>query len=207
MGLIKDIIGSALASDEPKNGFRSGSSRGFSSSQRQYSQYSYGRDAQGPPRSSPNYNGYDDRRAYQRDDGMYGNNMYNDNPPPYSAYQGQTQGYDSNGYSNNGYNNTARGYNSNDEYYPRAVTNSNNSSTFFRPLALPQLSYGDGQPFLRGYSNELQQYNISFDDFMRTLDAINVAIIPNPENQIFQKGANIAGFFVWVLVNPYSKKS
>ena len=31
---------------------------------------------------------------------------------------------------------------------------------------------------------------------MRVVDAINVAIIPNPENQIFQKGATIAGFFV-----------
>lgn len=66
----------------------------------------------------------------------------------------------------------------------------------FRPFALPQIAYGDGQPFLRGYSNELVPYGIPPEEFIRVLDAINVAIIPNPENQIFQKGANIAGWFV-----------
>lgn len=69
-------------------------------------------------------------------------------------------------------------------------------SSSFRPLALPQVDYGDGQPFLRAYSTELLRYNIPMRDFIRTIDAINVAIIPNPENQIFQKGATIAGFFV-----------
>lgn len=66
----------------------------------------------------------------------------------------------------------------------------------FRPLALPQVAYGDGQPFLRGYSRELSRYGVSEQEFIRLLDAINVAIIPNPENQIFQKGANIAGWFL-----------
>ena len=66
----------------------------------------------------------------------------------------------------------------------------------FRPLALPQIAYGDGQPFLRGYTRELGQYGISEHEFIGLLDAINVAIIPNPENQIFQKGANIAGWFL-----------
>lgn len=66
----------------------------------------------------------------------------------------------------------------------------------FRPLALPQIAYGDDQPFLRGYSNEFVQYGISPEEFIRVLDAINVAIIPNPENRIFQKGANIAGWFL-----------
>lgn len=66
----------------------------------------------------------------------------------------------------------------------------------FRPLALPQIAYGGEQPFLRGYTRELGQYGISEQEFMGLLDAINVAIIPNPENQIFQKGANIAGWFL-----------
>ncbi|KAJ6115579.1 hypothetical protein N7523_005996 [Penicillium sp. IBT 18751x] len=66
----------------------------------------------------------------------------------------------------------------------------------FRPLALPQIAYGDEQPFLRGYAGELGQYGISEQEFIGLLDAINVAIIPNPENQIFQKGANIAGWFL-----------
>ena len=70
----------------------------------------------------------------------------------------------------------------------------------FRPLALPQISYGDGQPFLRGYSDELRQYGISKSEFIGILDAVNVAIIPNPEVQIGQKAARIAGFFVLVFL-------
>ncbi|KAJ5218504.1 uncharacterized protein N7498_000603 [Penicillium cinerascens] len=66
----------------------------------------------------------------------------------------------------------------------------------FRPLALPQIAYGHEQPFLRGYTMELSQYGISEHEFIGLLDAINVAIIPNPEHQIFQKGANMAGFFL-----------
>lgn len=64
------------------------------------------------------------------------------------------------------------------------------------PVALPQIGYGDEQPFLRGYSSDLGRYGISELEFIKLVDAINVAIIPNPENQIFQKGANIAGWFV-----------
>jgi hypothetical protein len=67
---------------------------------------------------------------------------------------------------------------------------------FFRPLVLPQIAYGDGQPFLRGYSDKLAHYGIYEMDFIALVDAVNVAILPNPENQIFQKGANIAGWFV-----------
>jgi hypothetical protein len=33
-------------------------------------------------------------------------------------------------------------------------------------------------------------------EFIQALDMINIATIPSPENQIFQKGANIAGFFL-----------
>lgn len=67
---------------------------------------------------------------------------------------------------------------------------------YFRPLVLPQVAYGAGHPFLRGYSDELARYGISDADFVAILDSINVAMVPNPENQIFQKGANIAGFFL-----------
>lgn len=70
------------------------------------------------------------------------------------------------------------------------------SAHAFRPLALPQIAYGDGQPFIRGYNDQLEWHGISQTEFIRIVDAINVAIVPNPENQIFQKGANIAGWFV-----------
>lgn len=66
----------------------------------------------------------------------------------------------------------------------------------FRPIVLPTVAYGDGQPFLRGYSYDLERYDISKSAFISIIDAINVAITPNPELQIFQKGASIAGWFV-----------
>ncbi|KAK4502871.1 hypothetical protein PRZ48_006297 [Zasmidium cellare] len=66
----------------------------------------------------------------------------------------------------------------------------------FRPFAVPQVTGGDGQPFLRAYSEELRQYGIEERQFIQVVDSINKAIIPNPENVIFQKAANSAGFFV-----------
>ncbi|KAL9560984.1 hypothetical protein ACKAV7_014828 [Fusarium commune] len=69
-------------------------------------------------------------------------------------------------------------------------------NTDFRPLILPQIAFGAGEPFLRGYSSEISIYGISRDQFLRVVDEINVARTPNPEAQLFQKGANIAGWFV-----------
>ncbi|KAF4416353.1 hypothetical protein FACUT_12649 [Fusarium acutatum] len=69
-------------------------------------------------------------------------------------------------------------------------------NTDFRPLILPQIAFGAGEPFLRGYSSEISRYGISRDQFLRAVDEINVARTPNPEAQLFQKGAGIAGWFV-----------
>lgn len=69
-------------------------------------------------------------------------------------------------------------------------------SSGFRPLALPQITYGEGKPFLRAYSDELSQYKISEGEFIKVVDSLNKAIIPNPENQIFQKTAQTAGYFM-----------
>ena len=66
----------------------------------------------------------------------------------------------------------------------------------FPPVILPQIGYGKGQPFLRGYSQVFRRRGISRTDFIHAIDAINVAIMPNPEAAIFQKGANIAGWFM-----------
>ena len=60
-----------------------------------------------------------------------------------------------------------------------------------RPLVLPQITYGDGQHFLRAYSDNVAQYGIYKADSIALIDAANV--LPNPENQIFQKSANTAG--------------
>lgn len=66
----------------------------------------------------------------------------------------------------------------------------------FRPLILPQMGYSKGSPFLRGYSRDLQDYGISNMEFQQIVDAINIAIEPNPEAQLFQKVANVAGWFM-----------
>ncbi|KAL7937848.1 hypothetical protein V8C35DRAFT_319912 [Trichoderma chlorosporum] len=106
-------------------------------------------------------------------------------PPGYQTYTGDGRGYQSQPYERQPY---AGAYYNDDRGYSRVPN--------FRPLALPQISYGDGQPFFRGYSQELSRYNITLEDFIQVLDSINIAIIPNPENQIFQKGASIAGWFL-----------
>ncbi|KAF5589726.1 hypothetical protein FPCIR_6704 [Fusarium pseudocircinatum] len=69
-------------------------------------------------------------------------------------------------------------------------------NTDFRPLILPQIAFGEGEPFLRGYSSEMNRYGISRDQFLRVVDEINVARTPNPEAKLFQMGAGIAGWFV-----------
>ena len=84
-------------------------------------------------------------------------------------------------------------------HYEQASAGSSRTSGF-RILALPQIGYAKGDPFLRAYSDDLRSYGISEQHFFDALDAINVARVPNPEMEILQKGARIAGFFVYV---PY----
>jgi hypothetical protein len=201
MGLIKDVLGSALGSDQIKNGF---SNKRFSSSFNQNSAPSSGQ------RPCSSYSGRKNNDYYDRDR-SYPSSGQLQPPPAYSrqpSRQGYNNSYDSSDYSDyqqprqqsrQGYNNGYNDYNDYNDYgdYQQDMGYSQGGERGgFRPLALPQISYGDGQPFLRGYSRELQRYNIPFRDFIQVLDAINVAIIPNPENQIFQKGANIAGWFL-----------
>ncbi|KAF2166623.1 hypothetical protein M409DRAFT_23257 [Zasmidium cellare ATCC 36951] len=72
----------------------------------------------------------------------------------------------------------------------------NHEASRFRPVALPQTDYGDAKPFLRGYSDELRIYGISERVFIDIVDTINIALVPNPEAQIFQKAADVAGNFL-----------
>ncbi|GAA99054.1 uncharacterized protein L969DRAFT_103108 [Mixia osmundae IAM 14324] len=65
-----------------------------------------------------------------------------------------------------------------------------------RTIALPQTSYGQGAPFLRGYSSELCEAGVPKDGYFRWLDALNVSMVPNPEAQIIGKAAGIASWFV-----------
>lgn len=207
MGVIRDILSTALGSDQVKNGFNSRfspSSDQYSTNQCQSSSlrqnlpnqvdYNMGRDMR-MQTQSPNYassrNPIYDRQYYSRQDNEEDHNYDHifGAVPPYSEstkYQSSTEDQGASG--------VRRKYNSNGGSTCHGQVHSRRTKS--RPLALPQIDYGDGQPFLRGYSQELGQSGISFEDFMQALDAINVAIIPNPEAAIFQKGANIAGWFL-----------
>lgn len=143
---------------------------------------------------------YPDRMAYggrPPSNSMY---LSPNDPPPYEQQQPYYGGHDQ--YPPQ----SRRGDVYQEQYYAapldRGYSNSRQNSrdsrgsSGFRPFALPQTTYGDGSPFLRGYSHELDRYGITEQQFIRVVDAVNVAIIPNPEAQLFQKGANIAGWFL-----------
>lgn len=197
MGLIRDLIGAGLGADQVNNGFN-GPKLPFANKINRTSL------SASPRQQLIHDSSYqDERRLYSPDDkqrGMVRQQRYLPDqnrapalppryePPAYEThpqdwYQGQP--YDGQPYAGQQY------------HEQRDVTDMRfPTDAGFRLIALPQISFGDGQPFLRGYATELVRYGISESDFFRLIDAINVAIIPNPENQIFQKGANIAGWFM-----------
>lgn len=193
MGLLRDAISSATGANKPNNGL-GGPSLPWTrtSSPKRYDDYgSQSYNNQSINGTNYNNQGYSNQSYYGQSNSQgyinqdydnqpgYNTNWGNQDPPPYDGYM--SQGTRDNFASNS----PSRGQ--------RYAGASNNS---FQPFGLPQIAHGDGQPFLRGYSGHLAQYDISETEFIRIVDAINVAIIPNPENQIFQKGASIAGWFV-----------
>ncbi|KAE8451320.1 hypothetical protein EG329_003949 [Mollisiaceae sp. DMI_Dod_QoI] len=191
MGLIRDALGSALGSNQVNNGFGGGPRLPLRPPGPRGPSHDYG--MQSPRQDYPVMGAYPGR-GYQSIDKPLSDQMqqrYNNyheqysQPPRYEPPPSDRRNWNQGQYYDGQYNDLSS---------TRDVRYSRNGG--FRPLALPQIAYGDGQPFLRGYSNDLVQYGISPEEFMQVLDAINVAIIPNPENQIFQKGANIAGWFL-----------
>lgn len=87
----------------------------------------------------------------------------------------------------------------NGNYDPRGYDNTSAQSMQrppFRPIALPQITSGDGQPFLRAYSNDLGYYGIGARQFVEVVDSINKAIIPNKANKVFQSAATVGGLFL-----------
>jgi hypothetical protein len=219
MGLIRDALGSAMGSNQVNNGFGGGSKMSLKPQETRESSRNYG--MQSARQEHPAM--YLDSR-YQSTDRVppdQTQQRYDDycdqypQPPQYessmSSRQSWNQGqfYDGQSYNDlgntrdMGYSNNRQSWNQGQSYDGRSYNNLGNTrdighsnNSVFRPLALPQIAYGDGQPFVRGYSNDLSQYGISPEAFIQVLDAINVASIPSPENQIFQKGANIAGWFL-----------
>lgn len=201
MGILKDTIKSAMGADQVNNGFGNGPKLPFMNSN------------QGRPQTQDRYDGRIYSRNAAPDPRDTQDQWHGDLPPRYddcydtSSYRNSRERSRSrylSGYqSNNGYSNH-EDLSYYDEDYGRQQyrdqvnysSGSRNSDRGFRPIILPQIDYGDGQPFMRAYSPELLQYNISEQTLIETIDALNVAMVPNPENQIFQKAMGIAGWFV-----------
>lgn len=218
MGILRDVIGSALQGNDVNNGLsgtkfsftNNNSNTNYSSSSWQNRPLPFRQQDASPMNSDYDGRSQQDWRQTQSTrpptsfDTLHGTTNehhrlsyqgYYDSPPPYDPRDptlstGYTQSENdrrqSYGLSQ------AHAYNS----FSPARDSRPSSNGAFRPLALPQINYGDGQPFLRGYSSELAQYGVFEREFIEIIDAINVAIVPNPENRIFQKGANIAGWFL-----------
>jgi hypothetical protein len=75
-------------------------------------------------------------------------------------------------------------------------TDPKTTSTLSRPIALPQINFGEGVPFVRGYSTDLAGFGITETQFFQFVDSVNMSIIPNAEAQIVNKVAGLAGWFV-----------
>lgn len=224
MGLIKQALGSALGANDVKNGFN-GPRIPFKGNDKSHlqQQQCHCSDKRQPARRSssdfidPSRGQYQNRsRSYSPCEKGHNRSVFRGQSSPnldtpISSYGGPLQNQyvasypdgppsydnvrDSHGQEGGYIRHSARSYD--DQGLGRNHHQWNSlSEKRFRTLALPQSAYGDGQPFIRGYSEHLQQYGISKPTFIEILDAINVAIIPNPEMQIFQKGANIAGWFL-----------
>ncbi|KAM0450628.1 hypothetical protein ACHAPV_010412 [Trichoderma viride] len=225
MGILRDTIRSAIGADQVNNGFggpnlpfldRNRSSNSGSRRNRRSSVYrdeqQYATSTRPRPRSYEN--GYAEQ-DYPRDRSQRRQSVayYDDNDTTLNRNHYQSPGYSEyvmpmrqgGSYEAPPYQQADRLHDPqchDNRLMPQFSTrdmqlrNSSREQDFFRPLVLPQIAYGEGQPFLRGYSDNLAHYGIYETDFIALVDAVNVAILPNPENQIFQKGANIAGWFV-----------
>lgn len=72
------------------------------------------------------------------------------------------------------------------------------------PVALPQTGFGQGVPFMRAYSDQLEDAGIPRRIFVEFLDTLNATVVPNPETQIANKAAGLAGWFVYDLGRRYA---
>ncbi|KAF3391459.1 hypothetical protein F1880_007675 [Penicillium rolfsii] len=202
MGVLRDAIGSALGANQINNGLSGPALPFIKSSNRDNGRFSSLVHQQSRSRSpSQRYNSYED----YNDRGNSSGTGYQ--VPAIRSTRGSMQGRHNNDryqYSHEPprYERPASGgmegqfYDSQPQDMGCVADLTQFGEPRFRPLALPQIGYGNGEPFLRGYSIDLGRYGVSEEAFIGLVDAINVAIIPNPENQIFQKGANIAGWFL-----------
>lgn len=217
MGILRDTIGSAVdAAAESSQKKRSPyNSRQMPSTRRNPSPYDAipSSSQGGQPRTRQNHNQKSKDRSPETEnfsarDGFSSQQQpgcrYNDEPPSYSLHaynaplssrpRSSQMPSQSNVYQHPSYSFSSPETMSTDTRFSSGHPSFQN--TEFRPLILPQIAFGAGEPFLRGYSSEISRYGITRDQFLQVVDEINLARTPNPEAQLFQKGANIAGWFL-----------
>ncbi|KAM0080620.1 hypothetical protein ACKRZS_007209 [Fusarium odoratissimum] len=217
MGILRDTIGSAIeaAAESSQKKNSTYNSRQMPPTRRNLSPYdaSPSSSQAGQPRTKQNYKQKSKDQSFEIEnfparDGFNSQQQpgycYNDEPPSYSLHANDAPSRSRprssqippqiNIYQQPSYSYSSPETMSTNIRYPYDQPSFQN--TDFRPLILPQIAFGAGEPFLRGYSSEISKYGISRDQFLRVVDEINVARTPNPEAQLFQKGANIAGWFV-----------
>lgn len=62
-----------------------------------------------------------------------------------------------------------------------------------RPVAIPQVLSGIGQPFARGYSQDLHEPGITMQDFVEFIDNFNVVSAGSPPLQIIDMAGGVVG--------------
>ncbi|KAF5722567.1 hypothetical protein FMUND_2746 [Fusarium mundagurra] len=216
MGILRDTIGSAIeaAAEGSQKKKSSYNSRQIPPTPRNLSPHDAfpSSSPAAQPRTRQNYNQKSKDQSFETEtfsardgfDSQQPGYCHNDEPPSYSLHvyhapsssrpRSSQMPPQSNIYQQPSYSYSYPETMSSDTRFPYDQPSFQN--TEFRPLILPQIAFGAGEPFLRGYSSEITRYGISRDQFLRVVDEINVARTPNPEVQLFQMGAGIAGWFV-----------
>ncbi|KAF4634708.1 hypothetical protein G7Y89_g3394 [Cudoniella acicularis] len=70
-----------------------------------------------------------------------------------------------------------------------------------KPIAIPQIAKGLGQPFSRAWAPELQSHGITQDQFLQFIDGLNVISTANPPLQIL----NLAGGALGMVPHHWTK--
>ncbi|KAF2156337.1 hypothetical protein K461DRAFT_310817 [Myriangium duriaei CBS 260.36] len=187
MGLLKDAIGSALGANQVSNGLH-GPKLPFVNN---------GKARRLSPSLQPSTQRYS-TTDYQNDTTHSGDHDFRERQTRYNTQRPLDDLLPTPYWAGDSYTPAATTHSSPDSQFSIQTPRTSRTSpdSVCRLVALPQINSGDGQPFLRGYSYQLERVGISEGMFIEVVDAINIAVIPNPEVQIFQKAASIAGWFV-----------
>ncbi|KAI9846930.1 MAG: hypothetical protein M1838_001093 [Thelocarpon superellum] len=71
-----------------------------------------------------------------------------------------------------------------------------------RPIAIPQVTGGIGQPYIRAWAPELESHGISEKEFVEFVDNLNVVTTSNPPLQVLDLVGGVIGFvpYHWAMI-------